>query len=589
MRLRLRRSVNVPPPMNSEPSSNFPQSRENPPVSLDRRSFLKRGIAGAVSAAGGGAIGMRGLGDTEAFAEAIESQSRLSRANTAYRVRCKAALASRRVQPERHPTNEDEELYANRIGNFSKGLPHDNSGEVDPAAYNALLRALKTGKPADFAAIPMGAQFPNAQRKLVNPQSGYAFDLEGADSHSLSIPPGPALASREAAGEVVENYWMALLRDVAFADYGSDPTALAAAQDLSQLQDFRGPKLAGQVTAQTLFRSALPGATTGPFLSQFLWLPVPYGANYIEQQMRTVVPGVDYGTTFGEWLSLQRGEAPALALQFDSARRYIRNGRDLGQWVHVDVLFQAYFHAMLILLTGPDANDANSSGLGCPFDPGNPYRLSANQDGFGTFGGPHVATLMCEVATRALKAVWFQKWCVHRRLRPEAYAGRVHRNLANAAGYPLAMADLQNSTVLPRIYSAHGSYLLPLAFPEGSPLHPTYGAGHATVAGACVTILKAWFDESVAIQNPVVPTLDGLALLPYSGPALTVGGELNKLASNIATGRNIAGVHWRSDATESLKLGEAIAISVLRDQRLTYNEEFAGFTLTKFDGTTITV
>ena len=84
-------------------------------------------------------------------------------------------------------------------------------------------------------------------------------------------------------------------------------------------------------------------------------------------------------------------------------------------------------------------------------------------------------------------------------------------------------------------------------------------------------------------------TTDGLSLEPYTQSPLTAGGELNKLASNIAIGRNIAGVHWRSDATESLKLGEAVAISVLRDQRPTYNEDFAGFTFTKFDGTRVTV
>jgi hypothetical protein len=130
---------------------------------------------------------------------------------------------------------------------------------------------------------------------------------------------------------------------------------------------------------------------------------------------------------------------------------------------------------------------------------------------------------------------------------------------------------------------------LPLAFPEGSPLHPSYGAGHATVAGACVTILKAWFDESAIIENPVVPDSTGQTLTQYSGDTLTIGGELNKLVSNVALGRNIAGVHWRSDGTESLKLGEAIAISILRDQKACYNEQFSGFSLTKFDGTTITV
>jgi hypothetical protein len=143
--------------------------------------------------------------------------------------------------------------------------------------------------------------------------------------------------------------------------------------------------------------------------------------------------------------------------------------------------------------------------------------------------------------------------------------------------------------VLDRLYSKSGTYLLPMAFPEGSPAHPSYGAGHATVAGASVTLLKAWFDESYVIPNPVQPAPDGLSLEPYTGAPLTVGGELNKLASNVAIGRNIAGVHWRSDATESLKLGELIAINILKDQKSTYNEEFGGFTLTKFDGTTITV
>src|SRR5204862_5204506 len=192
-----------------------------------------------------------------------------------------------------------------------------------------------------------------------------------------------------------------------------------------------------------------------------------------------------------------------------------------------------------------------------PFDRNNPYEKSNTQAGFGTFGPPHIAALVCEVATRALKAVWFQKWYVHRRLRPEEYAGRVHNHVTRAAVYPIH-ADILNSAVLPELQRKYGSYLLPMAFPEGCPTHPSYGAGHATVAGACVTILKAWFDEAYVIPNPVLVSSDGLSLQPYTGPALTVGGELNKLASNIAMSRNIAGVHWRSDAVEALKLGETV-------------------------------
>jgi membrane-associated phospholipid phosphatase len=255
--------------------------------------------------------------------------------------------------------------------------------------------------------------------------------------------------------------------------------------------------------------------------------------------------------------------------------------------VHIDVLFQAYFHGFLILL-----------GLGAPVDDGNPYSGNPSQDGFGTFGGPHIATLLCEVATRALKAVWYQKWFVHRRLRPEVHAARVDRTLYNGAGYPIHPEILDSLSSATRLggYLPAGNALLPMAFPEGSPTHPAYGAGHATVAGACVTILKAWFNESTKLVDlgvtPVEPSPDGLGLLPYAGSSageLTVGGELNKLASNVAVGRNIAGVHWRSDATESIKLGEQIAVGLLKDQRDCYNEIFQGFSLTKFDGTTVTV
>src|SRR5439155_22662329 len=182
---------------------------------------------------------------------------------------------------------------------------------------------------------------------------------------------------------------------------------------------------------------------------------------------------------------------------------------DIAQWVHVEVLYQAYFHAMLILMT-PPSSDPLAGGIGSPFDSGNPYLASANQDGFTTFGGPHIATLLTEVAARVLKAQWFQKWYVHRNLRPEAYAGRVHNHVTGVAQYPLG-SEVLDSPALPLIHSQYGTYLLPQAYPEGSPLHPSYGSGHGTVAGACVTILKAWFDENYVIPNPVVASSDGLS------------------------------------------------------------------------------
>ena len=534
----------------------------------DRRGFL-RGVAAGIAAASTASLPpvahAAGL-----VPEASTTSSDTQRIKASEKIRTDMAkLASRRPQPD-HLTNGEEALYPNRIASYSKGLPHNSLGEVDPNAYNALLKAMSSGVPADFEAIPLGLG-----RRLTNPQSALAFDLEGADSHHMAIRPAPAIAGGEAASELDELYWMALMRDVHFSDYASVPTAAAAAAELSGFADFRGPRAGGAVTPATLFRGNTAGDLAGPWLSQFLWLDIPMGAVLIPQRMKTCVAGDDHMTNFSDWLAIQNG-ASASANTFDSTPRYIRNLRDLAEWVHVDALYQAYHQACLILL-----------GMGAPFDAGNPYRNSVCQEGFGTFGGPHVLSLVTEVATRALKAVWYQKWGVHRRLRPEAYAGLVHLTKTGVASYPVS-SQILNAGVLSRVFSATGAYLLPMAFPDGCPTHPSYGAGHATVAGACVTILKAWFDESFVLPNPVVPDSSGTSLIPYTGPSLTVGDELNKLASNIAIGRNGAGVHYRSDYSESIRLGEELALDILDEQKPTYNEPFT-FHLTRFDGTTVAV
>jgi hypothetical protein len=173
-------------------------------------------------------------------------------------------------------------------------------------------------------------------------------------------------------------------------------------------------------------------------------------------------------------------------------------------------------------------------------------------------------------------------------LRPEAFGGRIHNVVTGVAKYPIH-PDVLNSAALKAVFSARKSYLLPMAYPVGSPLHPSYPAAHAVTAGAGITVLKALYNESFVIPNPVTPSDDGLSLAPYAGAALTVGGELNKLASNIALGRDAGGVHYRSDGIEGIRLGEAMAISILRDTATLYNEVFPGFSFTKYDGTPVTI
>jgi hypothetical protein len=203
-------------------------------------------------------------------------------------------------------------------------------------------------------------------------------------------------------------------------------------------------------------------------------------------------------------------------------------------------------------------------------------------------------TLLAEAANRALKAVWYAKWFVHRTLRPEDYGGLVHLHKSGQASYPLH-TDVLNSDALARTRAQYGSFLFAQAYPEGCPQHPSYAQGHGSVAGACATILKVAIDGDVQFNTLTGGSIqtaseDGLSLVPYAGSdanEISVNGEINKLASNIGVGRNHAGVHWRTDYSDSLKLGEAIALSILKDQKEVYGETFSGFRITKFDGTTV--
>ncbi len=301
---------------------------------------------------------------------------------------------------------------------------------------------------------------------------------------------------------------------------------------------------------------------------------------------------------------------------------YNYRARELCNYVHIDELFQGYLNAELLLSVGPPSTftvptTPGRNGLGAPISDGNPYATSKNQTGFGTLGEPNFANLVAEVATRSLKTVWYQKWAVHRRLRPEAFAGHINFNKTNPSiHYPFATSILSKlDPVLKAVFDFNKArngdgYFLPMAFRDGCPLHPSYGAGHATVAGACVTLLKAFYKDDITfgslLNQPILvpdakggvwtltPTTPNGAdnKCPYSyndlKDSMTIGGELNKLASNVSLARNFAGVHWRSDHTASLQLGEEVGIKFLQEIIQTYNENVS-FNFSTFDGTRMSI
>jgi len=396
----------------------------------------------------------------------------------------------------------------------------------------------------------------------------------------------------------------------------------------------------GTVTDGTVFRGSSVGVEVGPYLSQFMLIGnaasrpnepqkvedglIEYGALTISQKVSTATKGLDYMQTASTWHSVQQGyEQSTPSNAYSGKRRFISTPRDLATYVHFDAVYEAYLNACLILL-----------GMGAPTDPafdalsgqGDLYQRTAaasitrNAGGFALYGGPHVLTLVTEVATRALKAVRYQKFNNHIRLRPEALAGRIacasaikkHQPEFGAAIYDLNKEIEHTIKAIAAFNDAAGkgkTKFLPMAFPEGSPMHPAYGAGHATVAGACVTMLKAFFDTSAAFVRPgkgASPTFKrpekgdipvafvsdyaigsgtGKNLVEAPCPdMLTLEGELNKLAANISIGRNMAGVHYFSDYYDSLRMGEEIAIEMLEEQAMGYATDPFVMSVPTFDG-----
>jgi hypothetical protein len=516
-----------------------------------------------------------------------------ARANKAQNLRTLLATRERAVALPPHTISGDEALYPDKSATYTKGLLQDSYGVVNRGAWASFKTAINSGLFSDWQSIITGG--PRTQN---GPMGSYAFTLEGTDSAQFGNAPSPAnqqgqvvvppfaqVTTADWGTQMIEMYWGSFLRDVAFTDYPTNSTAIAAAAELSNQSTYRGPRdpISGQVTPDLLFRGAFAGETVGPYMSQLMITPTSFGQQPISQQMTTYVAGVDYMKDLNTWFQVQNGISTGLTLQKDPTLRYLRNGRDLGAWTHADVLYQGYFIGLLVML-----------GLAFPLNPGVPYVGSTTQNGFGTFGGPDFAACLGEIAHKALDVVWWQKWLAHLTQRPESGGGLVHLKLSGLGG---AQAKNLNSNVLNSqgaalAFSTYGTWLLSQAFPEGSPTHPSYPTGHGTVGGACITLLKFFFDQNHVWPNPMVPSSDGLSLEPYTGSdagLITVGTELNKLARNITMGHGVhSGIHWRSDSDASMVLGETYAISMLQDKALAYAEPFT-ISFTKLDGTTCTI
>lgn len=528
-----------------------------------------------------------------------------------------------------------------------------------------------------------------------SPRTGHYHDLEGTDANGIGMASAPALGDAELSFEMAEVYGMAMVRDIPFCKFEDETyrdanTGLGVSDIVDQLNIIWGelpvapsvftrrryaarvgdPRSAYDIesgdpvgTQQVfspgnLFRGSGPGAKAGPWLSQFMLVGngtadmcqlgkadvlkeicsvnhteasqrgyISYGSQVIDQRCNVFVPRLDYMLSWGAWLDVQNGADVRGEYQMASGRRFLATPRDMATYVRFDALYQAYLNACLILLA-----------IKTDTQKGFPERGGQSRDAFASFGGPHILSLVTEVATRCLKSARRQKFNFHRRPRPERVAGLLsvahaavngkqsfknlgtkacaaltlmldllpekfcnliarHNDLRTSKGSNFHMSKVEAvANADPDWFTKKGTphnLLLAMAFPEGSPMHPAYAAGHATVAGGCVTMLKAFFETVDKDFKPhpwsktnlqvVQANEDGSELLPTHGDGMTLEGELNKLAANVSIARNMAGVHYYSDYYDSLRMGERIAVSILVEQFETYDTDKVSIRFRSFD------
>lgn len=403
---------------------------------------------------------------------------------------------------------------------------------INPQSSKSL-----TIKGGDVAAYRFKAQ-PITDRTW---ELGYKVVYAKGEADTDDLLQELSFKSGYSASEMVEVYAMALLRDLDFGSYSvPNPDVQLALDALNAFGDeFRGPKEKQgsnyRVTPKTQFRGNSPESLRGDYLSKFLLLRrpplfasgcAPGTADIINASLffgelseaLTVPqpnPAREFLLTWDDYVAVQNRRIPQKYQPGDfKGRVMVSNGRNLASLVHVDSLYQEYAFAVDVL-----------TGSNYPRTPVSPYTkpppptaFHARNEGDGpTLGPPDAAGLVGAVALEAARPAWSQKYLIARRARPEVFGALIHKRKTGGSENTYGPIDarlLNNPAVrrlLERVKEMNAgrggtnaaTYLLSQVFPEASPGHPAWPSGHATVAGACVTVIKAIFDDRAPVLQQI--------------------------------------------------------------------------------------
>tara|TARA_B110000483_G_scaffold242949_1_gene330565 strand:+ start:3268 stop:4812 length:1545 start_codon:yes stop_codon:yes gene_type:complete len=449
---------------------------------------------------------------------------------------------------------------------FSKCFAHDQlTGYPYEHDVDKLTKAIDETTLENINKIQLA---PDCVSSLVYPFSGHSFNLIGMDSSSFDVKTNDAIDGIKISLEMSELYVMSLMRNRAFSDIILSDMPYAA--DFNNYKEHHGLVSIWELK----FRGSRKDETEGPYISQFLYHPILTGGMHIEQKFK-----VDEETEINNevWLQTQNGHEHESQHQFKY--QYIHSPQVLASAVHYDTPYQFYYNACLIALQN---------------------RVELH--GQWTSGGvPSVLAAVAHVSVGVLRVAWYLKWGMLR-IRPEEYAHRINLKDNDVIKYTPGLVKMianihENSpNILADIRNKNGSLLMNSSYREGAPNHPSFPSGHACIAAACVTVMKAMFVLHDTDMNPIkwssqtLHSMNGDVLVDFTGDGsnMTIIGELNKLVSNVSLGRQWAGVHYMSDSECGIEIGEKYAERYLMDIAAEYFEKsngmFSGWILERFDG-----
>jgi hypothetical protein len=489
------------------------------------------------------------------------------------------------------PIVDNSQFTPNYQGLFSKAFGHTGPSmmpvnQPDQSIYSIFINAIYNKDKLQVY------NTNNTRKGLVDTYCIFDTNLFGVYKSTFSIPTAPTYESEKSGAELCELYAISLLRDTQAYLFDSvfpypNPTAQNYIENiLSYLNinniknNLDAPLQLGNITKETFFRGNTTGDLIGPYVSQFFYYPNYYGvfiynqiySTYANTQLNTFDQTTfwskypnssftflnDFMKTESNFVNIWNGN-PTLET-FDPSgidpSKYISTFRDMGMYIYRDQVWQPFYTVATILLNSP-----NNSSFGVPigFHYGN--RLGTK---FINLGPHDLYSLLAKCLKLVMDSTWLWKWS-QLKLRPEEMAYQVHLQKKYGIGIPVNNNLMNNPVLVDISNNNNGNYLLPQIYRVGSPAHPSYPSGHACIAGAMSTILKAWFNCDSSMNVYISKGASTLEYYIDGSYQLNIGNELDKFASNCGIFRNVAGIHYRSDAYGGLEIGEKVAISLLKD------------------------